>query len=670
MANGYYSSGTVSITSGAAALVGVGTAWASTVQVGDRFNRNGYSIPVSVVTDDTHITLAWNYPGTTLAGATYMIEYLPDLSRTIDLLSTLNTLLGTGGNLTALGGLSGLADKLSYFTGAGAMALTDLPALARQFLATAVSSNALWNVGIAASVGASALTVNLKQADGATDPTATKPAMIGFRSATLTSGAVSERTATAATTLTVPSGATLGQTSAVAGNLYVYAIDNAGAVELAIAGTDFGDSGRVSTTVMNTSSDDGATMYSTTARSNVAYRKIGILTATEATAGTWATAPSTVQVAPTGNLTVSEFIKTMLDDVDAATARTTLGLGTAATQNTGTSGATVPLLNAVNTWSAPQTMSNASNTNNIEVISTVENNNPGPFFSVYRNRAAGATNDQVGGIKSHATNAAGTKINLGVIDGQMTDATNASEDFIYRFQTVVNGTLATRLNIGGGLYHASATGTDKGLNTINFGAVYDDNVLLTCMALATEFRDSGTVDLAKWDAMVPNIDVPARIEQVPVMEEVEQPVLILERDDNGDLIQRTEVRTILAEATYFDPVWDTDGNGIDAIEMPLVEERIVPAQTIVREHHTARVFKAMLDAGFDPRDPEAYFAKMQADEALPGMPTQADWVHNALSVGENFSRKWLAMEMLAIVCNTMWIKLQEHDERISVLESA
>lgn len=41
----------------------------------------------------------------------------------------------------------------------------------------------------------------------------------------------------------------------------------------------------------------------------------------------------------------------------AAAARTNLGLGTSATQNTGTSGATVPLLNGANTWSANQTFS-------------------------------------------------------------------------------------------------------------------------------------------------------------------------------------------------------------------------------------------------------------------------------------------------------------------------
>ncbi len=42
------------------------------------------------------------------------------------------------------------------------------------------------------------------------------------------------------------------------------------------------------------------------------------------------------------------------DVVNAGTSRTNLGLGTASVNNIGTSGATVPLLNATNTWSGDQ----------------------------------------------------------------------------------------------------------------------------------------------------------------------------------------------------------------------------------------------------------------------------------------------------------------------------
>lgn len=154
------------------------------------------------------------------------------------------------------------------------------------------------NLGLSATVGSNALTIALKQADGSTDPsTADAAVRILFRSATLTTGASILRTVTSAVSLVVPDTATLGTTSAVEELLYVYAIDNAGTVELAVSlSPRFRASEVVSTTAIGTGSDDGDTLYSTSARSNVACRLIGTIRIEEATAGTWATAP--VMVSP------------------------------------------------------------------------------------------------------------------------------------------------------------------------------------------------------------------------------------------------------------------------------------------------------------------------------------------------------------------------------------
>ena len=61
----------------------------------------------------------------------------------------------------------------------------------------------------------------------------------------------------------------------------------------------------------------------------------------------------------------TSFARSLVDDADAAAARATLGLGTAATQATGTSGATLPFANGTNTWGATQTFSPAANTSAI-----------------------------------------------------------------------------------------------------------------------------------------------------------------------------------------------------------------------------------------------------------------------------------------------------------------
>ena len=140
---------------------------------------------------------------------------------------------------------------------------------------------------ISASVAANALTISASAL------------ALQFRSSTLGSGAVSFVKGTPAN-LVISSGSTLGTTSAVRSRIAVLALNNAGTIELAAAnaaGVDLSETGLISTTAEGGAgaADSGTVAYSTTARTNVAYRVIGYIESTQATAGTWATAPSTIQ---------------------------------------------------------------------------------------------------------------------------------------------------------------------------------------------------------------------------------------------------------------------------------------------------------------------------------------------------------------------------------------
>lgn len=140
---------------------------------------------------------------------------------------------------------------------------------------------------VGASVAANALTVTL-------DPTT-----LDFRSSTLTSGAVNSRSISAQLSLTVPSGATLGTANATQARLVLVAIDNAGTVELAVTnlagGINLDETTLISTTAISAGATAANVIYSTTARTNVPFRVVGFVDITEATAGTWATAPTLVQ---------------------------------------------------------------------------------------------------------------------------------------------------------------------------------------------------------------------------------------------------------------------------------------------------------------------------------------------------------------------------------------
>lgn len=326
MANGYYSDGTISVSNGSTAVVGVGTAFLTFgLAPGDQLVKAGYVVVIASVVDDTHLTLAENWPGTTLSGATYNIEQLPINTRVLNATTYLTNLLGSKANINALAGLTGAADKLAYFTGSGTMALTSLPSVVRDLFAVSEKSpSQMVNVGLSFAVAGSALTVALRQADGATSPAAGAPCVIGFESNTLSSGDFQQIEATAATSLTVPSGATLGGTSGVADNLYVYAVLNAGAVELAISGQDFGGAGQVSTTAIGAGSTSATVMYSASVRSNVPFAKIAAISVTETVAGTWSSVPTSCALTRAGG-SETEYFKSLKAGASAAAMMALLG---------------------------------------------------------------------------------------------------------------------------------------------------------------------------------------------------------------------------------------------------------------------------------------------------------------------------------------------------------
>lgn len=73
-----------------------------------------------------------------------------------------------------------------------------------------------------------------------------------------------------------------------------------------------------------------------------------------------ATANGTFNSVPTGSGTFLTVLNNLSDLNNVTTARTNLGLGTAALQNTGTSGANLPFMNGTNTWTGSQSFTGAT----------------------------------------------------------------------------------------------------------------------------------------------------------------------------------------------------------------------------------------------------------------------------------------------------------------------
>lgn len=170
------------------------------------------------------------------------------------------------------------------------------------------------NLGISTSVNPSGgfdLTINVTQANGSAPSSGAGAVKVAMRSSSLTTGTYVIREITAPLSFTLNFFSSLGHTSGNDHPIWVYLIDNAGTLEIAVSHVLFkSDIGVVTTlTEGGGSADSNAEMYSTSARSNVPFRLIGKLISNQATAGTWLTPISKITLSPEEEDLIEETVR-------------------------------------------------------------------------------------------------------------------------------------------------------------------------------------------------------------------------------------------------------------------------------------------------------------------------------------------------------------------------
>lgn len=206
----------------------------------------------------------------------------------------------------------------------------------------ALSDNAINNCSFTTSVSSNALTIALKGIDG-NDPSSTNPCSVQFRNVTVGTGTPAYLTVTAANSLVISSGSTTGFSSGTLGRLWIVGFNDGSTFRLGVvnclSGTDIMSlrNGIASSTAEGGAgaADSTQTFYTGTAVTSKAFTVLGYLEATEATAGTWATAPSLVKIYQPGDPLPGDTVQVRRTSTGAlATGTTTIPLDDTIPQNT------------------------------------------------------------------------------------------------------------------------------------------------------------------------------------------------------------------------------------------------------------------------------------------------------------------------------------------------
>jgi len=153
------------------------------------------------------------------------------------------------------------------------------------------------NGALSTTVSSNALTVAIKTSSGA-DPSASSPVLVPFLNQT---GGYSIVSIAGAFSVTVPSTATLGTFSGIESFIDIVLFDDAPAFRLGVINrslpVNFGDDVTASSTTISAGADNAGVYYTGVAGvTNKQMTVLGYVVSTQATAGTWASAPSVVSM--------------------------------------------------------------------------------------------------------------------------------------------------------------------------------------------------------------------------------------------------------------------------------------------------------------------------------------------------------------------------------------
>lgn len=319
------------------------------------------------------------------------------------------------------------------------------PAANARMMAAASLGFTMLNGTLDVSVAASALTVAIKTASG-DDPSALDPVVILFRNATASTGTYVRREITAATSLTISSGSTLGTSNDVAFRLWLTAHDDSGTIRLGLSNrkTSTGVSPLVDGNLYTTTAEGGAggadsagTIYTGSAATSKPLAVLAYLEWSSglSTAGTWSSEPDVIHLKGHGTKLPGDVVqvqRTLKTDSNSLTTPTTF------TDITGLSVAISP-----------------SSTPNLVMVETMAHFSGASNGRIYFNLVRNSTSIGQGDAEGNRTQALGAAIAEGVTNGEQIgwaglwmDAPQSTSSTTYKLQASIHtGNLA--INRGG-----------------------------------------------------------------------------------------------------------------------------------------------------------------------------------------------------------------------------